>query len=115
MDSILTTIKKMLGITSDYTHFDTDIIVHINTVLLTLRQIGINISENTPYISSEMDTWNNVFGERKDIEAIKTYIYLKVRLAFDPPTSSFVLESMNKQANELEWRLNVQIETSKEE
>lgn len=113
MESILTTIKKMLGITADYTHFDTDIIIHINTTLMTLNQLGVG-PERPAMISSDYDTWDSVFGNTKDIEAIKTYIYLKVRLTFDPPTSSFVLDAMNRQANELEWRLNLQTEENKE-
>lgn len=110
MDSILTTTKKLLGIEADYTHFDNDIIVHINAVLMTLNQLGVG-PEDPASITSDMETWTNVFGETKNIEAIKTYVYLKVKMIFDPPTSSFVLDAMNKQANELEWRLNVQTES----
>lgn len=109
MDSILTTIKKLLGIEADYTQFDGDIVVHINTVLMTLYQLGVG-PDSPASITNEMDTWEKIFGEEKNIEAIKTYIYLKVKMIFDPPTSSFVLDAMNKQANELEWRLNVQTE-----
>ena len=112
MESVLSTIKKMLGISADYKHFDNDIIVHINTVLMTLNQIGIG-PEEPAFITSEMDSWEQTIGETKNIEAVKTYMYLKVRIAFDPPTSS-VLEAMNRQANELEWRLNVQSELKKE-
>ena len=113
MESILTSIKKMLGITEDYTYFDNDIIMHINSVLMTLNQLGVGPDEPA-FITSEMDTWEKVFGDRKDIEAVKTYIYIKVRIVFDPPTSSFVLEAMSRTASELEWRLNVQAETNKE-
>lgn len=109
MDSILTTIKKLLGIEADYTQFDGDIIVHINTALMTLYQLGVGPTSPAS-ITSEMETWEKIFGEEKNLEAIKTYIYLKVKMIFDPPTSSFVLDAMNKQANELEWRLNVQTE-----
>ena len=110
MDSVLTTIKKLLGIEKDYTHFDNDIIMHINSALMTLNQLGVG-PESPASITSEMDTWENTLGNLKNMEAVKTYIYLKVRMVFDPPTSSFVLDAMNKQANELEWRLNVQSET----
>lgn len=113
MESILTTIKKMLGIAADYTHFDTDIIVHINTVLVTLNQIGVG-PETPATISSVADTWENTLGDISNIESVKTYIYLKVRLLFDPPASSYVLESMNRAANELEWRLNIQTDYDKE-
>ena len=114
MESVLTTIKKMLGIAADYTHFDSDIIVHINSVLMTLNQLGIG-PETPASIGSDMDTWDKILGDITNLEAVKTYIYLKVRLLFDPPTSSFVVDSMNRQASELEWRLNVQAETNKEE
>lgn len=108
MGSVLTTIKKMLGIAADYKSFDTDIIIHINTVLLTLNQIGVG--PKTPvYIKSDMETWDAVLGDHKDLEAVKTYIYLKVRMLFDPPSGG-ALDAMNRQANELEWRLNVQTE-----
>lgn len=110
MDSILTTIKKLLGIEADYTHFDNDIIVHINSVLMTLNQLGVG-PESPASITSELDTWDKTLGDIKNLEAVKTYIYLKVKMIFDPPTSSFVVDAMNKQASELEWRLNVQTET----
>lgn len=110
MDSILTTIKKLLGVEEDYKHFDNDIIVHINSALMTLNQLGVGPA-NPVSVTSELDTWEKVLGDIKNLEAVKTYIYLKVRMIFDPPTSSFVLEAMRKQAEELEWRLNVQTET----
>ena len=113
MESILATIKKMLGITADCTHFDSEIIVHINTVMLTLSQIGVG--EDIPIsITGETETWSTVFGDMRNIEAVKTYIYIKVRLLFDPPASSYVLESLNRTASELEWRLNVQTDHEKE-
>lgn len=113
MESILTEIKKMLGIESEYTHFDSDIIVHINTALMTLNQLGVGPSEPA-FITNESDTWENTLGGVKNIAAVKTYIYLKVRMLFDPPTSSFVMDAMNRQATELEWRLNVQIESKED-
>lgn len=108
MDSILTSIKKMLGIEAEYTHFDEDIIMHINSVFMTLHQLGV--SSEVPCILSNVETWDSVFGDVKSIPAIKSYTYIKVRILFDPPTSSFVLESLNRQASELEWRLNVQVD-----
>ena len=113
MESILTDTKKMLGIPSDYKHFDTDITIHINSALMTLNQLGVGPTK-TASISSDMDTWTNVLGDISDIEAVKTYIYLKVKMLFDPPTSSFVMDAMNRQATELEWRLNTQTEYNKE-
>ena len=113
MDSILTTIKLQLGIEADYKHFDSQIIVHINAALMTLSQLGVGPS--TPFIViNEMDTWEKAFGELPNIEAVKLYMALKVRMMFDPPTSSFVLDAMNRQVTELEWRLNVGSTESKE-
>lgn len=107
MDSILTNIKLILGIPAEYKHFDTQITGHINTVFMTLDQLGI--TPNDPgVISSELDTWDMLFGEFKNMSALKTYIGLQVRLLFDPPASSAILESINRKINELEWRLNVQ-------
>lgn len=113
MESILTSIKKLLGIAEDYKHFDSDIIMHINTVFLTLNQIGVG-PEEVPHISSALDTWNNIFGDVEKLGAIKTYVYLKVRMLFDPPSSPSVLESMNRQAQEIEWRLNIEAENNKQ-
>ena len=110
MESILTTIKKLLGITEEYKHFDDDIKVHINMVLMTLNQIGIGPDD--PYVvTSEMETWDDFLKEAKHLEAVKTYVYLKVRLAFDPPANSSLIEAINRQISELEWRLNVVAET----
>ena len=113
MTSILTSIKKLLGIAAEDTSFDGEIIIYINTAFMSLNQLGIGPAE-TPVISSKIDTWSSAFGDMKDIEAIKTYVYLKVRLVFDPPSSSFVIEAMNKQIAELEWRLNALVEDRKE-
>lgn len=111
MDSILTSVKKLLGITEECKHFDTDIIIHINSVFLTLQQIGVGPS-NGFSISDEYATWDSYLPEdNPSFEAVKSYIYLKVRLLFDPPSSSAVMESMKNMANELEWRLNVEAET----
>lgn len=108
-ESILDTIKKMLGLESDYDAFDTDIITQINAQLFTLNQIGVGMPGFT--ISDKTATWNEFFGEdNKDLEAAKSYIYAKVRVAFDPPSNSFTIEALNKQAEELYWRLMMQVE-----
>jgi hypothetical protein len=109
MESILTTIKKLLGIEEDYTHFDTDITIHINSVFTILNQLAIG-DEAGFKITDKTDTWVSVLGERNDLEAIKTYIYLKVRLIFDPPQTGYLVEALKNQCTELEWRLNVQAE-----
>ena len=108
-NSVLTSVKKMLGIESEYTQFDTDIIININSVMMTINQLGIGPVTGF-YITGNTETWIGLIGERKDMEAIKTLVYLKVRLLFDPPSSAFVLESIQRQIQEFEWRLNVQAE-----
>jgi hypothetical protein len=109
MTSILTSIKKMLGIEEADTHFDQDIIMHINSVLMILRQMGVGPATGF-YIEDKVKTWPDFLGDSTAIEAVKTYVYLKVRLIFDPPSSSFVLESIKEQIQEFEWRLNVQVD-----
>lgn len=111
MESILTSIKKLLGISEEYTHFDSDIIFHINTVFMTLNQLGIGPKKGFR-IEDSTDTWlDYISDDNKNYEAIKDYIYFKVKLAFDPPLSSSVIESINRSISELEWRLNVEAET----
>lgn len=110
MESILTSIKKLLGITEDYTHFDTDIIIHINSVFMILNQLGIGPA-NGFSISDKFATWTDFLPEdNKNFEAVKTYIHLKVKLIFDPPMSSAVMEAMKQMISELEWRLNAEAE-----
>lgn len=110
MESILTTIKKLLGISEEYEHFDSDIIVHINSAFMILTQLGVGPA-NGFSISDEMSLWSDFLGDDPRLEAVKTYIHLKVKLLFDPPTNSAVIESLNKSISELEWRLNVAAET----
>lgn len=109
MESILTSIKKLLGIEEDVTHFDTDIIIYINSTLLALNQMGVGPTEGFTIIDKTA-TWVNFLGERKDIEAVKQYIYLKVRLVFDPPTNSFLIESIERIIKELEWRISIHVD-----
>lgn len=105
VESILTSIKKLLGIEAEYTHFDADIIMHINSVLSILGQIGIG-PEAGFSITNDEATWDQfVTGEK--FSMVKSYVYLKVRLLFDPPLSSAAIESINRQISELEWRLFV--------
>lgn len=106
MDSILNTIKKMLGIDSNYDAFDTDIIVHINSAIMILRQLGIGPPDGF-IVSDESDSWSDLIGEGTMLyESIKTYIYLKVKSVFDPSTSSAANEASKEMIKELEWRLN---------
>lgn len=109
-DSILTTIKKMLGIMEDYDHFDTDIIIHINSVFMTLHQLGVG-PEAGFRIEDKSASWAAYVADEKNLDAVKTYVYLKVRLIFDPPINSSVMEAYKQMIQECEWRLNVQAES----
>lgn len=114
MDNILSSIKKLLGIPTEETAFDSDIIMHINSVFMILNQLGIGPT-NGFTISDDYALWSDFIPEGQNLELVKSYMYMKVRLLFDPPTNSSVLASMEKTINEFEWRLNVQAETKMEE
>ena len=111
MDSILTSIKKLLGIAEDYKHFDDDIIMHINSVFSILTQLGVGPEEGFS-IKDETAVWTDFVPENPKLESIKTYVYMKVRLIFDPPLSSAVIECMKQSIAEFEWRLNHEVESS---
>lgn len=104
MESILTTIKKMIGFVEEYKPFDPELIIFINTQFVTLHQLGVG-PENPAVITSETDTWRSVFGDIKELEAIKTYVYIKTKLVFDPPSSTALIDAYKRSAEELEWRL----------
>lgn len=106
MESILTSIKKMLGIAEEYTHFDADLIMHINSVLSILTQIGVGPSEGF-LIEDDIAVWTDFIPANARLELIKSYAFMKVKLVFDPPLSSAVIESMNRNISELEWRIQV--------
>lgn len=109
-DSILGTIKKLLGPGMEHNFFDEDIIIHINSAFMQLAQIGVG--PNTPYrISDDSETWADFMEDESKFRSVVDYVYLRVRLIFDPPTTSFVLSALNDQLRELEWRLNVMAET----
>ena len=110
MESILTSIKKLLGIAEEYEHFDNDIIMHINSVFMILTQLGVGPSKGF-MITDSSPSWDDFLPEGGEkLQAVKTDMYMKVRLIFDPPTSSAVMESMNRMINELEWRLNAVVD-----
>lgn len=115
MDSILTSVKKLLGIAKDYKQFDDDIILHINTVFMNLTQLGVGPEEGF-FIEDDSAEWNDFVDTEEILQfnAVKTYVYLKVKLLFDPPLSSAVIESTNRMVSELEWRLNVAAESKNE-
>lgn len=112
VDSILTSIKKDLGITEEQKDFDSTIITHINTALMVLNQNGVGPEEGF-FVSSEMETWGDFIGDSaNNMIAVKTYVYLSVKLDFDPPENGSLLAAMQSRKTELEWRLNVQAETN---
>ena len=107
MESILNTIKKLLGLDEEYHQFDQDIIIHINSVLGILYQLGVG----KPYsITSAADSWDDYLDDMSKLEMIKSYMYMKVRLAFDPPTGG-LLDAMKDQIAELEFRINVTVDS----
>lgn len=108
-ESILTSIKAQLGIREEYTAFDQQIIMHINSVLMVLNQLGVGPTAGFT-ISDKTAVWRDFLPSDKNLEATKSYIGMKVRILFDPPTTSIVAESMNRMINEFEWRLNVETE-----
>ena len=117
MDSILTSVKKLLGIAEEYKQFDPDIIMFINSAFSVLTQLGVGSEDGYSIISDE-ETWDDYLSaneiEAGQLEMVKTYVYLKTRVAFDPPSSSFVLDAFNKQVSELEWRINVAVDPKPE-
>ena len=112
MDSILTSVKKVLGIKEEYEHFDADIIMHINTVFMILNQMGIGDGSFT--IHDKDAIWTDYLENGPKLEMVKTYVSAKVKMVFDPPSSSVLSEAYNKVIQELEWRLNYEYETHKE-
>jgi len=110
--SILTSIKKLLGLTEEYQSFDQDIIMHINTVLGILTQLGVGPVEGFA-IEDETATWSDYLGDDNRLSMVKSYIYLKVKTLFDPSLTSTVNEAINRNISELEWRLNVAVDDGK--
>ena len=110
-DSILTSIKKLLGVTEEYEHFDSDIVMHINSVFMILTQLGVGPSEGFS-ICDKSSVWSDFIPNDSRFESVKSYVYLRVKLLFDPPLSSAVMEASNRAINELEWRLNVAAENA---
>lgn len=102
-ESILTSIKKLLGITEEYTHFDADIIMHINSVFMILMQLGIGPTDGFS-ISDDSAVWSDFLSDATWLESVKSYVYLKVKLIFDPPQSGTVIGSIEKLIAEFEWR-----------
>jgi hypothetical protein len=112
MESILNSIKNMIGIANDYDAFDTILIIHINSVFSILTQLGVG-PETGFSIEDENTVWTDYIQDDSKLEFVKSYVYLKVKLLFDPPLSSSVTESVNSLLSELEWRMNVSVENDK--
>lgn len=108
-DSILNTVKKLLGLAPEYDAFDADIVSGINAALFTLMQLGVGPS-NGFFITGSGETWGEFLQGHVDLEAAKQYVYLRTRLVFDPPTNGSVLQAMKDLCDEYAWRLNVQVD-----
>ena len=113
VDSILISIKKLLGIDENYEAFDQDIIMHINSVFSILTQLGVGPKDGFS-IAGNTETWSEFIDDASNLEMVKSYIYLKVRLMFDPPSAAALIDSMNRMINEYEWRLNVAVDPKEE-
>lgn len=113
MESILTSIKKLLGIAEEYEQFDVDLIMHINSVFLNLTQLGVGPKDGF-IIEDETAEWTDFIGDSAQLQAVKSYMYMKVKLLFDPPLSSAVIDSTNRTISEFEWRLRLAAETKEE-
>ena len=105
-DSIFNSVKKVVGLLGDDGSFDEDVLLYINSVVSTLRQLGLSIPSDF-YVLDDVQTWSDLLGEFRDLDLVKSYMAMKVRLMFDPPSSSFGLASMTEMVAELEWRINV--------
>ena len=114
MDSILTSVKKIVGISEEDESFDTDLIIHINSVLMILNQLGVGPPEGFS-ISDKTSVWSDLISDNLYIEAVKSFVSLKVRMIFDPPTSSSVADAINKTISELEWRILCNVENKANE
>jgi hypothetical protein len=111
-NSILDSTKKQLNLDPDYDVFDLDLIMHINGGLTTLNQLGIGPAEGFAIAGSD-EKWDAFLGSNNPLLSnVKTYVYLRVRILFDPPTSGFTLDAFKQQIQELEWRISVQRETT---
>lgn len=111
--SILKSTKKILGVDSDYNVFDLDILTHINSAFSVLSQLGVGPPEGF-LISDGQDIWDNFDCSPQEKNLVKTYIYLKVRMMFDPPGTAYLVEAANNQIKEYEWRLTTMRDTNLE-
>lgn len=110
MASILEDVKKLIGPSASYEAFDTELIIHINSVFSILKQMGVGPQDETFKITGTSEDWYDFFEEGENLEMVKTYVFLKVKMIFDPPQSSSVADAYNRQIQEFEWRLNVEVD-----
>ena len=108
-ENILDSIKKLLGIPEDYTAFDQDIMIHVNSVFMILYELGVGPS-NGYSLKDGTEKWGDFISDDENLEGIKTYVYMKVKTIFDPPLNSAVLASMKELISEFEWRINNEAE-----
>lgn len=108
-ESILTDIKLLCGVPEDITDFDQVILLHCNTIFSALTQIGLGPKTGF-YISDKYSVWSDIIEDEINLHNIKSYMYLKVKLLFDPPANATLISSMNQQADELEWRIRMELE-----
>ena len=107
IESILDSVKKIIGPSVSYNVFDPDLVMHINTIFFTLYQLGV--TEEPFSITGNDETWED-FHTGSDLEAVKTYVGLKARMYFDPPTNAALISAINEQIKELEFRINVAVD-----
>lgn len=108
-ESILTSVKRSVGVVEECTDFDAELIMHTNTVLTILTQLGVGPATGFS-IATGTEKWSDFITDMTNLHSIKSYVGLKVRLLFDPPTSSAVVDSLNRLISELEWRINVTVD-----
>lgn len=108
-DSILDSVKERIGPSAEYDYYNPDIIMDINTTFMTLKQLGVGPKKGFT-ITDRSDTWDDFMPEGEMLEMVKTYMYMKVKLLFDPPLSSAVANVMQDQVKEMEWRLNAEVD-----
>jgi hypothetical protein len=113
-NSILNSVKKVLGMEASYTAFDTDVLMHINTAFSTLHQLGVG-PPDAFVVSNSTPEWSSFIASVDGIEAVRSYVFLRVRLLFDPPTTSFGITAMENMVKEMEWRLNAVVDVGEDE
>lgn len=111
-ESIFESIKSLLGPDASYDVFDQDILIHINTAISVLTQLGVGPAGGF-IVTGPDETWQDFIGDDKALQMVKSYIYMKVKMIFDPPANSSVLSAYQEACKEYEWRLNVEVDPNK--